>query len=150
MRQTFAALAQQLEEVNTLWSQFEITPLRYRREHERLIVSALYALALEHGVIIQPGLAINDQGDIRITSKPPSVSQSRMGVGPFGESFSALLNPYHPRSTAAPGASLTAVSGWCDLHHVAIEKMVLTEYAKKKVKLDATDPHDISTLKTRP
>lgn len=94
-----------------------------RGEH---LGKALQYLAACHGVTLEGPLHIDSRGEFSIVALPADGSSPKLGCGPYGEAFAAILNQHHPRQGINPGTVLPE-SGWCRMNHFEVERMVLAQ-----------------------
>ena len=102
----------------------ELSPVGYRNLREPALAHALRAMAVEHGIDLDEALGIDANGEYSIIAKHPEGPLLTRGCGQFGEAFAAALTRHHARCGILP-ATLCPENGWCRLHHLDAERMVL-------------------------
>lgn len=126
------ATADFLKEVDALCSatlQFntgKIAAYPFSVQRGDLLGKALQCLAASHGVTLETPLHIDSRGEFSIVALPADGSSPKLGCGPYGEAFAAILNQHRPRQGINPGVVLPE-SGWCRMNHFEVEKMVLNQ-----------------------
>ena len=103
----------------------ELSPVAYRDRREPALVRAVVLMARLHDVALQTPLHVDSLGELRVIALHPEGPILTRGCGKFGAAFAQALTRHGARTGVAPTA-LCADNGWCNLHHLQAEKMVMS------------------------
>lgn len=127
----FTKAVQKLTDAKICFSAGTIKPVEYGARRMTALGDALSALASEFGVTLQAPLQIDANGEFSIMAMPTGGASPAYGAGEFGSEFAKLLNVHSPRTGVNPRATMKSRSGWCQMNHFEVEKMILSHQLKR-------------------
>lgn len=120
--QAFLVAVAALDKANAEFAAGRLKSVPHSREREKSLIEALVQMAASLGCALEHPISIDSRGELRVITKGKGFHDA--GSGPYGEAFVGWLNTANPRTGVAPGAHLFAESGWCNVNHFEVEKLV--------------------------
>jgi hypothetical protein len=132
MQTKFLSAASALVEASAEFQAGNTLSVRFSSTREAALVTALNALADEHGFKLEAPLQLDSRGEFRLVAMRPQESPGWPSTSSFGAKFVERLNRHNPRTGAQAGAILCAENGWCFLNHFDAERLVLERLSELK------------------